>query len=431
MEFDTQDTLIQKCRSAIEETLDWGNSNDWSTRDFESLSEKILEKTHVQLSVITLKRMWGRIRYESKPTTTTLDALAQFIGYENWRTFKLHNLAPKETLEPSAASTRNPAASEKKRYTLVFSTAIILVSTGILLYFTAFKTAAPVVDPAGFIFSSKKIVDVGVPNTVVFDYDARAAENSDTIFIQQSWDKRLSRQVDRDQRQHTSIYYYPGFFQAKLRINDRVVQQHDLLIKSQGWLPLVDTEPVPVYFKTSDILQNGFMGLPLTAIMANNIHLQPKTPWTGYYNVGDFATIMSNDFIFETELKNEYGEGAAACRHTEVHLLFKGATFVLPLCIPGCVSEIDFADMSGKKLDLSRLGVDFSAWVRVRVEVRDSLARVFVNNKQAFNLTASMAPVAFTGMIFRFQGTGSVNYIKISKHNKEVIYEDDFEKAVQ
>ena len=297
-----------------------------------------------------------------------------------------------------------------------------------IFYFTSFDTAKPNVDPAKFSFSSKKMVDVGVPNTVIFDYDATAAKPSDSVFIQQSWDKRLSRHVARDQRQHTSIYYYPGFFQAKLRVNDQIVRQHDLFIKSNGWLPLVDVSPVPVYFKPGDIINDGSIGLSLDKIISNNIELQPKAPWVGYYNVGDFGDIVSDDFVFETEVKNEYSEGSAACQHTEVHVLFEGAALVIPLSIPGCVSELSFGDMSGKKLDLSPLGVDFNKWVNVKVSVQDSLVHLLINGKQAFELKVNLRPIRFAGVIFRFQGTGSVNFIRISKQNGEVTYEDNFDR---
>lgn len=90
------------------------------------------------------------------------------------------------------------------------------------------------------------------------------------------------------------------------------------------------------------------MGLSVEEINESNIPLQPNTPWIGYYNVGDFGDIYSDVLIFETELKNEYNEGAAVCQHSEVHVLFEGAAMVMPLCIPGCVSEVSFADMNGR-----------------------------------------------------------------------------------
>jgi hypothetical protein len=177
----------------------------------------------------------------------------------------------------------------------------------------------------------------------------------------------------------------------------------------------------------ADIMNDGFMGLRLTEIIKNNIQLQPGTPWVGYYNVGDFSDIQSDDIIFETEIKNEYSDGAAACQHSEVHVLFEGAAMVIPLSVPGCISELNFGDMSGKKLDLSPLGVDFTKWVKVKFTVRDSVVQVFINDKKAFDLKTQMKPVRLTGMIYRFQGTGSVNSIKISKHNGYVTYEEDFD----
>jgi hypothetical protein len=436
MGLETEDRFVHKCLSLIEKELGWGDSQEWSTRDFENLSGRIMERTHIQLSVVTLKRVWGRIRYDSKPTVTTLDTLAQYIGFENWRTFKQVNIESKATSVAdgnSAASTADtwsvnvPGRVKRKAIALFAIAGLLLAAATVILYFTSFDTARPAADPKEFEFTSKKVVDVGVPNSVIFNYNATAAKKSDSIFIQQSWDKRLSRQVSRDQRQHTSIYYHPGFFQAKLRVNQQVVKEHDLFIKSNGWLPLVDLSPVPVYFKPEDILNDGYIGLPLEKIKMNNIPLQPQAPWVGYYNVGDFGDIMSDDFIFETEFKNEYNEGAAACQLSELHVLFQGATMVIPFSIPGCVSELNFGDMSGKKLDLSPLGVDFAKWVNVKITIQDSLVNVYINGKDAFDLKARIKPVRFAGMIYRFQGNGSVNFIRISKRNGDVTYDDSFD----
>jgi hypothetical protein len=83
--------------------------------------------------------------------------------------------------------------------------------------------------------------------------------------------------------------------------------------------------------------------------------------------------------------------------------------------------------MSGKKLDLSPLGVDFSKWVNVKVSVQDSLVHLFINGKKAFDLKVDLRPLRFAGMIYRFQGSGSVNFIRISKHNGDVTYDENFD----
>ena len=40
------------------------------------------------ISSNTLKRVWGRIKYDSKPSETTLNTLAQFQGFGDFREFK-------------------------------------------------------------------------------------------------------------------------------------------------------------------------------------------------------------------------------------------------------------------------------------------------------------------------------------------------------
>jgi hypothetical protein len=83
--------LLLLCRQLIEQMLNWGDSNIWGNDDFEQLSQQIFDKTRVQLSVSTLKRIWGKVRYESFPNAATLNALAQFLDYTSWRDFRQHH----------------------------------------------------------------------------------------------------------------------------------------------------------------------------------------------------------------------------------------------------------------------------------------------------------------------------------------------------
>jgi len=101
----TEEELIFTCRLQIETALNWGPSERWANQDFERLSEQIMARTQVRLSVSTLKRIWGKVRYDSLPAITTLNALAQFSGYKNWRDFSArhsHQPVPTNSIqEPS------------------------------------------------------------------------------------------------------------------------------------------------------------------------------------------------------------------------------------------------------------------------------------------------------------------------------------------
>src|SRR5262245_48383206 len=102
MQAEHEDRLVQLCLKKVEMVLGWGDSHSWSTQDFETLSRKILSTTGVNLSVATLKRIWGKIKYDSRPTVTTLDALARFGGYESWRHFRQVNEPAFRSADPVA-----------------------------------------------------------------------------------------------------------------------------------------------------------------------------------------------------------------------------------------------------------------------------------------------------------------------------------------
>lgn len=58
-----------------------------TTTDFEAFSLDLHYKTQLELSASTLKRMWGYVGDCHKPRTSTLDVLARFLGYADYRTF--------------------------------------------------------------------------------------------------------------------------------------------------------------------------------------------------------------------------------------------------------------------------------------------------------------------------------------------------------
>ncbi|OQP42744.1 hypothetical protein A4H97_11300 [Niastella yeongjuensis] len=75
---DNERLFLSKCRSVIDEKLGWGDSREWQSQDFENLSDRIFEETTVLLSSTTLKRIWGKVPYDSVPNLSTLNALVQF-----------------------------------------------------------------------------------------------------------------------------------------------------------------------------------------------------------------------------------------------------------------------------------------------------------------------------------------------------------------
>jgi hypothetical protein len=422
METNTDEILLDKCRKLIEAKLGWEEGARWSTHDFETLGSRIQETTGVSLSIATLKRIWGKIRYDSKPTPTTLNTLAQYVGYEDWRDFRKGqhlngNGHAKQFAVPPAPIIRK----------FGWWIAVPLVVAGIAL------GAWPLLDnntgysPSQFSFSSRKVVDQGVPNSVIFDYDASVASTTDSIFIQQSWDKRLTTRVAADEKQHTSIYYYPGFFEAKLVVNGTTMLEHDLLITTAGWLASIEQPRVPVYLGDAEARIDGALRLTEEIVASNNIPLQPEPPIIGFHYFDKFAA-ASDDFVFETRVRNDYGKGGGACRLVEVRIQFEGPAVLIPLSAPGCVSELFFSGLDGKKHDLSVFGRNLEEWVNVKCVIKNNKGEVFIDGSPAKKFIIPGTTIGFVGTSLRFQGPGSVDFVRATNSSGMVIFEDDFEQ---
>jgi hypothetical protein len=430
----TDEFLIEKTIKLFESNTGWGDSSDWTNQDFVILSDKIQERTGVALSHVTLKRVWGKVKYESLPNTHTLDTLVQFLGYENWRDFKSKNgngngNPVNETVKQISNNGNHTVVphSNKKSRGLFKSVLIIVVIIALIGLIFFINKSKPGINNGEYAFSSKKVVSEGLPNSVVFNYDATKSP-FDSVIIQQSWDKNLQVKVSKKQHQHTSIYYYPDYYKAKLIVGGKIVSMHRLLIKTKGWLPIVTQSPVPVYFNKEDVMTNGKMSLSVDKMQSRNIKLQPEPPGVLYANVKDFGPIYSDNFVFETSLKNDYREGASICQLTKIYILCEGTAVGIPLCAKGCISNIDllFTNFytSGKQEDLSAFGVDFNAFVKVRVESKNRVGRIFLNDKLVYTVDKDLIKAKIIGIDFSFQGTGSVDYVKLS--NGKVNYEDNF-----
>ena len=417
---------IEELLKIIEIKLDWGGSDSWQGHDFENLQDLILDKTGVSLSSSTLRRIWGRVDYKHDPSFTTLNTLASFAGYENWRAFlkeKNERIIPEATVTISPDSLVVLPVKSRIPWLRILSVvgSLVLIT---LVFLLAFKKAPRRAKPGEYSFSSRPVTHE-IPNSVIFTYDA-AASDDDSIFIQQSWDSRTLTPVARDQHQHTSIYYDPGFYTAKLIVGKEIVKEHPLLIPTRGWLGIIANKPVPVYLDSSVFIFKDSMRVAIADIKRSNIPMEPQPPLIKYFNVGNFDSVAVDDFLFNAEIKNDFREGAAACQLSGIILVTDDGPVIIPFSIKGCVSELTLFcidhPVSGKDTDLSAFGVDFAKWVRVCCRSYGKKIQIHINEKLAYEFALPQKKVHVVGMTYIFQGTGAVKNINLYNRNGLVFH---------
>lgn len=409
------EALIARCRAIIEAKTGWGDPGGWANRDFIELSEMILKATSVHLSPTTLKRVWGRVRYDSAPHPSTLNTLAQFAGFVNWREFKLRQEDPEmpqkdQVVPPNAHLLPSPPINRRRLFL------VPALFTILILLLLAWQFLPTTTTPADAFSLEYRQVTSGVPNSVVFHYDASAARPGDSIFIQQSWDKRKRIPVSREGKEHTAMYYYPGYYKAKLVVNEVDVQERNILIPSKGWVALYDKKPVPFYFEKQEFLQEDGCEITPETVKAHDIPFSPDLPGINFFYVRDSMGLKSNDFSFEAEVRNNYSEGAGVCQFSEIIILFKHDVWAIPLSAPGCAAELRLHanrnDFTATYTDLSGLGCDLRVWTPVTVSSKNGRMEVMLNGRLAFQCPITTPEMEIIGVRARFDGAGGIRNVK-------------------
>ncbi|MEZ4828906.1 MAG: hypothetical protein R3C61_21860, partial [Bacteroidia bacterium] len=381
---DTSDAYyLDMLRSQIEIFLGWEKAIHWTSRDFEELSEKVRERTGVQLSPTTLKRIWGRVRYESAPSIQTLDTLAAYTGYNNWRDFKNQNPQKRDQEKPSG----KPFASSLKTTNLL-GIAILGACVAVALWISA--SSGPETHPAresvhdSPVFFSAPVTN-GIPNTVIFHYDV-SCFRADSFFIQQSWDRRRRELILPENNTHTSVYFSPGYFRAKILADNQVLAEHDVYIPSDGWLALMDNFPGPLYLTLSE--KEKTLSVDPVELSEAEKMINEKRHRLNYLLVQDFGELMSNEFETEAEIRLTNPFHQSVCGRINLVVICSEGRISIPFSVPGCVGDLNiiFGEtiVEGKTHDFSPLGISVSQWNRLKLTVKQNQADISINGQSVY-----------------------------------------------
>lgn len=212
-------------------------------RDFEFVSGEIEKKTGIVLSSTTLKRL-ANGEFSRLPQVATLNAIAKFLGSENWISYKAEVI-----------QTPPPVAGKKSFNTKPIVIAVVGITIITLMAFFMMRTKGGLGNLASVQFSATRTTDNSLPNTVVFNYNIDDVE-ADSFFIQQSWDQNRRIAIYKNHYTVTDIYYEPGFHVAKLIANDSVIREVDVSIPTDRWMFYANEQKI--LYKTSYINELNF-----------------------------------------------------------------------------------------------------------------------------------------------------------------------------
>lgn len=396
----TEEKVLERLKEHLEKHLGWGVPSLWHSSMFTELSEKIFDKCQIMLNPATLKRFWGVVNHDGSPSISTLDTLSQFVGFANWRDFKLSsNSRGKIRFSP-------PVPGRFFYVTAGFLLAIIVV------FLIGNQRANDPTDLSTITFSSRPVTN-SYPNSVVFDFDLQNIK-SDSLYIQQYWDPTKTIKLSQDQNQATGIYYFPGYFRAKLVINGKPVQEHDLFLKSNGWMGTLDYEPVPKYFTPERFEQ---VGLTFPENLLTEVKNLNEPLLSTYHYVDDLGNISGDDFTLKSSIRVTYKEKWAVCQAAKIYVLGTTGAMIIPFSKVGCSSDnslmLNDIYKDGKEHDLSAFGVDLSGFTNIQLKVNNKKVSVFINGSKVYSSEYQASMGKLVGLRFKFLGLGEIEHFSL------------------
>jgi hypothetical protein len=415
----SEQQYITICKKLIEENFSLGNRKGSLHRDLETLSRLIEEKTGVCISHSTLKRLWKN-KFKQSPQSATLNALAAMLDFKDWQEFKQAN--------------QKRVKHISLKTTLLF-TGIILIATISLvgLFYIESKNndkpGKPEINGPVY-FSAEKTVTSGIPNTVIFKYDVSGVK-ADSFFIQQTWNAYNRVRIDPGRETFTSIYYESGYHRARLLANDTEIAMQPIHILSNGWEPHIyynENDLIPIDFKNETFIEGGQLHLNKSLLEKRHIDFS-KYFFSRISNSQEF-NISSDNFALVTRLKVDSMQHSL-CPWLNFIIVTEKNIFRVSLNKKGCERNASYKlgeiIRNGGDNDLSALGCNIFEWQEIGIKVHEKKAEISINGKVAFNEVFKEDFGKVTGLIYIFEGTGSIDYVQLAGADGQIVFEDSFD----
>lgn len=425
--------LIHICLEEISNKLGYADAGSLRQRDLEHLSAEIEKSTGILISISTIKRLLNG-QFNRLPQTATLNAITTYLGYQNWQDFKIRKQGEiKRAGEAQLVQAETISRPSGKRWlfykVVVLTIVAILFITMVSLNFFSKKAPAKEADVT---FSIKKITSNDIPNTVVFTYDIDKTEG-DSFFIQQSWDKNRRVRIEKNSHTLTDIYYEPGYHNAKLIVNDKVVKVIDVSIPTNGWFFYSNEsffKGLPTYIRPAAPVKNGVLSLTAEDIITNKINTENEEFYT-YTFFPEKSDVSTDNFSLTARIRLKEIKNVK-CPMIMHEVFGQSSSLFFFTTLPGCTSNIDARVgehyFKGKTNDLSKFGHDPTEWQDIEVIVKNKEAKIYINQKEIFTRSYTESYGLITGMAFISNGLCEIDNVELKGLDGKIVYQSDFDK---
>ncbi len=438
--------LLVICVKKIEEKVKWGTPSQWADRDFIQLSEQLQEVSGVYISKNTLKNVFRKIGKDSNytPQKATRNALVQFLGYENWNTFRNEQNQKQQEIK---SGNKKPGFPKMRKKYLLYSVGIVLL---LLTLFFGIQNLIKPGDTYSIQFKAGKHTGYA-PLTVRFKYNI---ENLafDSIYIDHSYEHHnYGYQIfglDKNRKFINHCYQIPDVYHVRLIANNQILAKERIYVLSKGWIGLVSNrfskkmehkgKLQPPEFKHlifnlhhifKNPVHNGMLYIPTKNV--EELGINKRFYWTEFRNIRDFHS-NGDSAIFEIKFRNNAKLGGISCFDSQFIFIGDSSFLKVTLVEPGCYryanAIIGYNRLAGDIDDLSSFQHNLSRWRILKITVANRTVSFYMDNELFYEKKYTLPIGLLKGLVFSFKGSGAIDFVKIYNLKKKILYQNDFEQ---
>ncbi len=427
---------LDRCCQLISEAYGKSNRAEWTNGDYVGLSSTLFRVTKVQISPNTLKRIFGKIKTDSRyyPQKATRDALVSYIGYSDWEQFVQVQASTKQDAESKPIELfENPVSilpTTPAGQSVSYRNKLLLALTGLALLailVVVLVNLSTETDVSAQLICRNPLGEN--PHSAVFDLRRPTTDHADIYQILfGDGKKRIMAPADSV---YTHYYEQPGRFFAVLQRNGQPVDTATIYLPTKGWTATASMmhDSSRVYpIETPNLFANGRRSVSAPEAAHAGVDTN-RTFFIEFIN-SQLTHIDGDNFELTTFVKTSSNRAGVRCSQVGVTVWGESSQHSFDVMKPGCVhwTELQTSDVytSGQHDDLSFLGADLSAGGTLKLEVIDKYARIFINNRKVYEVRYTKPLKQIYGVNILFAGIGKINSFRLKDLKTGAVFAGSF-----
>jgi hypothetical protein len=412
--------LLEKCLQRIAEEAGWGESSQWTHQRFSELSERILRKTGILISISSLKRLYGKTPSRHEPQIGTKNALASFLGYKDWEEYIENNSLP---VNEGHVKKNFP---HKVRRRFVYITFLLLIFVAGIFFIQRHIEKRNL---EKISFSGNYLTGTS-PGTVIINYDITGVK--DSIFI--DWDDDFTTTskelLDPGRNIISHHYVLPDLYKLTLVHKNKVIRKLNVNLETTGWRAYLEYNNQTRYFPFDYERGTGNLEVDPEKAFNSGLFRKDEKVMVKYRLVKDFG-ISGDNCRFNARVAELKKVKSLDC--FAVSFVLHGdsgkinLTFVQKDCIHKAFIRFGEKVLDGRYNDLSALSTDFTLWKNLEILIENQNLIVSIQDETRITLPFPLTMGNIRVILYDAPLSGALDFIQLTDTQSGITYFEGFQ----